>query len=55
MIAISAVAVPDEALLLRALEIYEQFRVHFAESYLAACVELSGAGVVASFDRYIEP
>jgi predicted nucleic acid-binding protein len=49
-----AVAVPDEALLLRTLEIYEQHRLHFAESYLAACAELSGAGVVASFDRGID-
>jgi len=49
-----AVAVPDEALLLRALEIYEQYRIHFAESYLAACAELSGVGVVASFDRDLD-
>jgi predicted nucleic acid-binding protein len=49
-----SVAVPDEALLLRALEIYEQHRIHFAESYLAACAELSGVGVVASFDRDID-
>jgi predicted nucleic acid-binding protein len=49
-----AVAVADEALLLRALEIYEQHRIHFAESYLAACAELSGVGVVASFDRDVD-
>jgi predicted nucleic acid-binding protein len=49
-----AVVVSDEALLLRALEIYEQYRIHFAESYLAACAELSGVGVVASFDRGID-
>ena len=48
------VVVADEALLLRALEIYEQYRIHFAESYLAACAELSGVGVVASFDRDID-
>lgn len=48
-----AVVVPDESLLLRALEIYEQHRIHFAESYLAACAEASGVGVVASFDREI--
>jgi predicted nucleic acid-binding protein len=46
--------VPDEALLLRALELYEQHRIHFAESYLAACAELSDVGVVASFDRDID-
>jgi predicted nucleic acid-binding protein len=49
-----AVLVPDEALLLRALEIYEQYRIHFAESYLAACAEASGVGAVASFDRDID-
>jgi predicted nucleic acid-binding protein len=49
-----AVVVSDEALLLRALEIYEEYRIHFAESYLAACAELSGVGVVASFDRGID-
>jgi predicted nucleic acid-binding protein len=49
-----AVVVPDEALLLRALEIYEQHRIHFAESYLAACGELSGVDVVASFDRDLD-
>ena len=48
------IAVVDEVLLLRALEIYEQFRIHFAESYVAACAELSGVGAVASFDRDID-
>ena len=48
------VVVADEGLLLRALEIYEEHRIHFAESYLAASAELSGVGVVASFDRDID-
>jgi predicted nucleic acid-binding protein len=48
------VVVPDEALLLRTIEIYEQYRIHFAESYLAACAEASGVGAVASFDRDID-
>jgi predicted nucleic-acid-binding protein len=50
----SAVVVPDRPLLLRALEIYEQDSIHFAESYLAACAEASGVGAVASFDRTID-
>jgi predicted nucleic acid-binding protein len=54
VIGFPAVVVPDEALLLRALEIYEQYRIHFAESYLAACAEVSGVDVVASFDRDID-
>jgi predicted nucleic-acid-binding protein len=49
-----AIAVPDEPLLLRTLEVYEQHRTHFAESYLAAYAEISGVGVVASFDRDID-
>ena len=49
-----SVVVADEDLLLRTLEIYEQYRIHFAESYLAACAELSGVRVVASFDRDID-
>jgi len=50
----SAIVVADEVLLLRALELYEQYRIHFAESYLVACAELSGVGAVASFDRAID-
>jgi predicted nucleic-acid-binding protein len=46
-----AIVVADEVLLLRTLELYEQHRIHFADSYLAACAELSGIGKVASFDR----
>jgi predicted nucleic acid-binding protein len=49
-----AVTVADEVLLLRTLEIYEQYRIHFAESYLAACAELSGVRAVASFDRDVD-
>ncbi len=54
IVGFSAVAVPDEALLLRTLEIYEEYGIHFAESYLTACAELSGVGIVASFDREID-
>ncbi|HZO98075.1 MAG TPA: PIN domain-containing protein [Gaiellaceae bacterium] len=49
-----AIVVADEGLLLRTLELYEQYRIHFAESYLAACAELSGVGTVASFDHAID-
>ena len=51
VIGFPAIVVADEVLLLRALELYEQYRIHFVESYLAACAELSGVGTVASFDR----
>ena len=54
ILAFPALAVADEALLLRTLELYEQHRIHFAEAYLAACAEISGVGVVASFDQDID-
>jgi predicted nucleic acid-binding protein len=54
IVAFPPVVVPDRLLLLRSLEIYEQHRIHFAESYLAACAEATGVGVVASFDRAID-
>lgn len=49
-----AVVAPDPLLLLRAFEIYEEHRIHFVESYLAAYAEASGVGAVASFDRAID-
>jgi predicted nucleic acid-binding protein len=49
-----AIAVVDAPLLLRALELYEVHRLHFADAYLSACAEASGLGVVASFDRAID-
>lgn len=54
ILAFPALTVADEALLLRALEIYEEHRIHFAEAYLAACAEISGVGAVASFDRDVD-
>jgi len=47
------VTVVDEALLLRALEVYEVNRLDFAQAYLVACAEVSGVGAVASFDRAV--
>jgi predicted nucleic acid-binding protein len=44
---------PEEALLLRAIELYETRRVHFAEAYLAAAAE-HGDGLIASFDRDLD-
>jgi predicted nucleic acid-binding protein len=49
-----AVSVADEALLLRTLEMYEHYGIDFAASYLAACAELSGVGMVVSFDRDLD-
>jgi predicted nucleic acid-binding protein len=54
VIAFTAVVVVDEALLLRALEVYEVERIDFAEAYLVASAEASGVKSIASFDRSID-
>lgn len=54
IIGFPAIVVVDEALLLRALEVYEVERLDFAEAYLVASAEASGVGAIASFDRGID-
>jgi predicted nucleic acid-binding protein len=44
----------DRDLLLRAVEVYVDHRLDFAEAYLVASAEASGIGAVASFDRTID-
>ena len=53
-VAFPAVIVLDEALLLRALEMYEEENLDFATAYLAASAERSGVGAVASFYRTLD-
>lgn len=53
VLAMGAVEVADERLLLRAVELYETHRIDFAEAYLAAQAE-AGDGLVASFDRGLD-
>ena len=54
VVAYPAIAVGDEPLLLRALEVYEVHRIDFAEAYLVACAESTGTREVVSFDRSID-
>ena len=54
LLALPSIAVVDHDLLLRAVELYEDARLDFAEAYLAALVELSDVNQVASFDRQID-
>lgn len=54
LLAMRSVAAVDPALLLRAIELYENDRLDFAEAYLVACAESTGVGQVASFDRAID-
>lgn len=49
-----AIRVVDEALLQRAVELYEVHRLDFADASLVASAECTGVGVVASFDRGID-
>lgn len=53
-LALQSIAVVDEAMLLRALEVYEIERLDFAEAYLVATAEATGVGTVMSFDRTID-
>ena len=54
VLAFPAIRVLDADLLQRAVEVYEQHRLDFADAYLVANAERTGVGVVASFDRAIE-
>ena len=54
LIAFDAIVMVDPALLLRAIEVYENDRLDFAEAYLVACAESTGVGTVASFDKAID-
>ena len=49
-----AVRVEDPALLQRAIEVYETYRLDFADAYLVASAEATGIGRIASFDRGID-
>lgn len=54
LLAFEPIVTVDPALLLRAIELYEQDRLDFAEAYLVACAETTGVGTVVSFDRSID-
>jgi len=54
VIGFPAVVVVDASLLLRAIEVYEVDGLDFAEAYLVASADVTGVGVVASFDRTID-
>lgn len=54
LLALESIAVADQDLLLRSLDLYESQRLDFAEAYLAATAEISGIEKVASFDRTLD-
>lgn len=51
LLMLPSVRVVDDALLFRALELYEDRRLDFAEAHLVASAESSGIPTVLSFDR----
>ena len=54
VLAFPSIAVLNEELLLRAVQLYETQRLHFAEAYLAAAAEISDVHRIASFDRALD-
>jgi predicted nucleic acid-binding protein len=54
LLAHNSIVTVDQALLLRAVEVYEVNRLDFAEAYLVACAESTGINRIASFDRSID-
>jgi predicted nucleic-acid-binding protein len=54
LIAFDSIICVDQALLLRAVQVYDTDRIDFAEAYLVACAETTGIRNVASFDRSID-
>jgi len=54
LVAFDAVLCRDSALLIRAIDIYEVYRLDFAEAYLVASAESTGVRAVASFDQAID-
>lgn len=54
LLVFDSVVCVDQALLLRAAEVYETDRIDFAEAYLVACAESSGVAKIASFDRSLD-
>lgn len=53
-IALPTIETVDDAVLLRALEVYELERLDFAEAYLVAQAEATGVKEILSFDRSID-
>lgn len=47
------IATDDPALLIRAIDVYEHYRLSFADAYLVALAEAAPGSSIASFDRGI--
>lgn len=54
IIAFDPIQVANASLLLRSLEVYETYRIDYAEAYLVASAETTDIDQIASFDRAID-
>jgi predicted nucleic-acid-binding protein len=54
LVAFDSIVTVSPDVILRAVEIYENDRLDFAEAYLVACAESTGVNAVASFDVAID-
>jgi predicted nucleic acid-binding protein len=54
VVAFPAIRADDQAILMRAIQVYEKDRLDFTDAYLVAIAERSGVGVMASFDKAID-
>ena len=54
VVAFPSIVVIDDALLFRAIELYDVERLDFAEAYLVACAEISEVNAIATFDRSVD-
>jgi predicted nucleic acid-binding protein len=54
LIALPSIITVDSSVLLRAVEVYEEERIDFAEAYLVACAESTGVDRISSFDRSLD-
>lgn len=54
VLAFRSIEVENPAVLVRAIDVYEQSRIDFADAYLVAVAERSGTRMIASFDRSLD-
>jgi predicted nucleic acid-binding protein len=54
LLTFDAIVCVDQALLLRAVEVYETVEIDFGAAYLVACAETTGVDRILSFDPAID-
>jgi predicted nucleic-acid-binding protein len=54
LLSLPTISAPSRDLLMKAIEFYEEERLHFAEAHLAASAESAGVRRIASFDQALD-